>query len=467
MTITDLCFATLTEVATLVKDKEISPVELTEGMLDRIETVDSTLHSYITVLAESAIDSAQQAEREIMQGDYRGPLHGVPIAVKDLYFTAGVRTTCASKILADWIPDYDATVVKKLQTAGAVMLGKLNMTEFACIDYHPSYTAPLNPWNLNHWPGASSSGSAVAAAAGLCYGSLGSDTGGSIRFPAASCGVVGIKPTYGRVSRHGVFPLAESMDHVGPMARSVADAATLLGTIAGFDSQDCTSSREAVPDLLANLGAGVKSLRIGVDSSYCRDHADPQVSSAVSAAVDVMRDLGADIREVSVNHIDEAVAAWSVIFAAEAAAAHGETFPSRAADYGPGILVFLKMGVEVRGVEYAKAQVTRQKIKRVFEDLFLDIDLLLCPSTLSPPAPLPDNTAAEVADAKSVAVLLRTTAPTSLAGNPTISVPCGFTADGLPLSMQLIGRHFQEPLLCQAAYAYEQAVEWRRRRPPL
>ena len=465
MTTTDLCFTTLTELAGLIESKEVSPVEATQAELDRIEAIDGTLHSYITVLPDAAMRAAREAEQEIMRGEYRGPLHGVPVAVKDLFFTKDVRTTCASKILAHWVPDYDATVVAKLKAAGAVLLGKLNMTEFACIDYHPSYQRPLNPWNPGRWPGASSSGAGVATAAGLCYGSLGSDTGGSIRFPSACCGIVGIKPTYGRVSRHGVFPLAESLDHVGPMARSVSDAAALLRVIAGFDPDDPTSCRESVGDYFATMRNGIKAIRIGVDESYCKDHADPEVSAAVLAAAGVMRDLGADIREVSIHGVDEAVSTWSVIFAAEVAAAHETTFPSRAADYGSGIRTFLQQGVAVSGVEYAKAQVTRQVIRRTFDDLFQRVDLLLCPSALVPPPPIADPSSPVVIDPDSIKLQLRTTAPMSLTGSPTISLPCGFTAQGLPISLQLIGRHLDEALLCQAAHAYEQAMEWSERRP--
>jgi amidase len=467
MTTADLCFKTLTELAELIKRKEVSPVEVTRAVLDRIEAIDGKLHSYITVLPETAMKKAQEAEQAIMRGQYRGPLHGVPVAVKDLCLTKGVRTTCASKILADWVPDYDATVVERLNAAGAVLLGKLHMTEFAYAGYHPSYQPPLNPWDPGRWPGASSRGSGVATAAFHVLGALGSDTGGSIRFPSACCGIVGIKPTYGRVSRYGVFPLAESLDHIGPMTRSVADAAALLRTIAGFDPHDPTSRRETVRDYLLTLEGGVKNVRIGVDEAYCQNQVDPEVSAAVLAATRVLRDLGAVIQEVSVSRIDEALSAWFVICAAESAAAHENAFPSQADDYGPGLRAFLQSGVEVRGFEYAQAYATRQAIGRGFDDLFQKVDLLLCPSTPTPPVRIEDFPPQAIVERDNLLSLIRLTAPFDLTGSPTISVPCGFTPQGLPISLQLIGRHLEEALLCQAAHAYEQATEWHKRRPPV
>src|SRR5262249_11255487 len=260
-TATELLNKTLTEVAGLIKCREVSPVELTNAMLDRIGSLDGKLHSYLTVASDLALRQAKAAEREISKGDYRGPLHGMTIAVKDLCYTKDVRTTAASKILAEWVPSHDATVINKLYSAGAVLLGKLSLTEFAGIGYHSSVQRPLNPWHVDRWTGSSSSGSGVATAASLCFGSLGTDTGGSIRFPSAACGVVGVKPTFGRVSRFGIIPLAESLDHVGPMTRSVADAATVLQTIAGFDPEDSTTRREPVPNYLATLNKNLKGVR--------------------------------------------------------------------------------------------------------------------------------------------------------------------------------------------------------------
>ena len=466
--VAELCTKTITEVAALIKNKEVSPVELTQAMLERIEAYDGKLHSYLTVTADFALEQARAAEQEIVNGTYRSPLHGIPIAVKDLCFTKGIRTTCSSKVLADWVPDYNATVIDKLYGAGAVLLGKLNMTEFALSGYHPSIQPPVNPWNPDRWPGASSSGSGAATAASLCFGSLGSDTGGSIRFPSAACGIVGVKQTYGKVSRHGVFPLGESLDHVGPMTRSVADAAVMLRSIAGFDPKDPTSRRESVRDYLDLIYNDITALRIGVDEAFCTEGADPEVAQAVLATVNVFKDLGADIREVKVSGIDyETLDSWFTICAAEALVAHAETYPSRADDYGPTFRSFLEEGVKVTGADYVKAHIARQSVCRMIDDLWQDVDLLLCPSMSNVPVPLKDFSPHARLSRKGAASLLRHTAPFDFSGSPTISVPCGFSSDGLPLSLQLVGRHSEEGIVMQAGHAYEQATEWHTRHPAL
>jgi amidase len=461
----ELCSMTLVDVAGRIERKEISPVELTRALLDRIEAIDGKLHSYLTVTADLAMRQARTAEQEIGRGGYRGPLHGVPIAVKDLCFTKGIRTTCASKILADWLPEYSATVVERLAASGSVLLGKLGMTEFALSGYHPSIDPPVNPWAADRWPGASSSGSGVATATSLCFASLGSDTGGSIRFPSASCGIVGVKPTYGRVSRYGVFPLAESLDHIGPMTRCVADAAAMLQAIAGFDPLDPTTRRAVVPDYLEGLRGGVKGIRIGVDEKYCSAGADAEVASAVLAAGTVLENLGASLREVRVSHIDEAVGIWHTLCAAETAAAHERWYPSRAEEYGPTFRAFLADGVRVSGIDYAKADVTRQVVRRMLDDVMQQVDLLLCPSMPTLPMSLADFPPDAVLSRDASAPLLRHTAPFDLTGSPTISVPCGFSANGLPISLQLIGRADEEGLVMRAGHAYEQATSWHERRP--
>jgi amidase len=463
----ELCCKTLGEVAALIATRDLSPVELTRAVLDRIAALDGALHSYLTVTADLALRQARAAEQEIGRGTHRGPLHGVPIAVKDLCYTRGVRTTCASKILADWVPQFSATVVERLEAAGAVLLGKLGMTEFALSGYHPSISPPVNPWAADRWPGASSSGSGVATAASLCFASLGSDTGGSIRFPSASCGIVGVKPTYGRVSRYGVFPLGESLDHIGPMTRSVADAAVVLRAIAGFDPRDPTTRRAAVPDYLATLGDGVKGIRIGVDEKYGTEGVDPQVARAVLATRSVLADLGASIREVKVSGIHEATEVWYTLCAAETAAAHQRWYPSRADDYGPTFRAFLADGVKVSGIDYAKAAAAREVLRRMLDDLMQEVDLLLCPSMASQPMPLGDFPPDAVLSREASAPLLRHTAPFDLTGSPTISVPCGFSVEGLPISLQLVGRPDEEGLVMRAGHAYEQATKWHERRPPL
>jgi len=464
-TAAELCTKTLTEVAGLIKNKEISPVELTGAMLDRIAMYESKLYSYLTVTAELALRQAKEAEQEIVKGKYRGPLHGMPIAVKDLCFTKGIRTTCSSKILFNWIPDYNATVVEKLNAAGAVMLGKLGMTEFALAGYHPSIHPPVNPWDAERWPGASSSGSGVATAASLCFGSLGSDTGGSIRFPSAACGIVGVKPTYGKVSRYGVFPLGESLDHIGPMTRCVEDSAIMLRAIAGFDPKDPTTRRVTVRDYLDMLRNGVKGTRIGVDAEYCTKGVDPQVSASVLATTKVFQELGASIHEVKFPIGDDPF--WFTICAAETAAVHEQFYPARADDYGPTFRSFLEEGVKVKGTEYAQAHAKRQAVCRMLDDVLQKVDLLLCPSMPMPPMLTKDFRPDAPLSREASLGLLRHTAPFDLTGSPTISVPCGFSTEGLPMSLQLIGRHDEEGLVMQAGYAYEQATDWHTRRPTL
>ncbi len=464
-TMTELCTKTLTEVATLIREKEVSPVELTGAMLDRISMYDGQLHSYVTVTSNLALQQARKAEEKILRGGYRGPLHGVPIAVKDLFYTQNVPTTCGSPILSDWVPEYDATVIERLYAAGAVLLGKLTMTEFANISYHPSIQPAISPWNPGRWPGASSSGSGVATIASLCFGSLGSDTGGSIRFPAAACGVVGVKPTYGKVSRYGVFPLAASLDHVGPITRSVADAAVMLHAIAGFDSNDPTTRREPVPDFLESLSDGVVDLRIGVDEAYITTEVDPEISGAVLKAVRLLGDLGAGVREVKLSLINEAVAAWWVTLGSECAAAHEEKYSTWVNDYSPSLRAVIESGAKIPGSEYAKAYVARQAVCRMFDNLFQEIDILVYPTMgMAPPSVVdlpPDGTIRpELAE-----MLLRFIAPANVSGVPAMSVPCGFNSEGLPIGLQIVGRPGDEETLLRVGYAYEQATDWHRQRP--
>jgi len=462
---TATCESTLIDVARHLRTKEISPTELTKAMLERIARLDPALHSYLTLTPEVALRQARQAEQEIQAGQYRGPLHGVPVGIKDLCYTRGVKTTCASQILANWVPDHDATVVEKLAAAGAVMLGKLNMTEFAYGGYHPSLPVPVNPWAPDRWPGASSSGSAVATAAALCFASLGSDTGGSIRFPAAACGIVGVKPTYGRVSRFGVFPLAESLDHIGPMTRSVADAGAVLAAIGGFDPRDPTTRRDSLPNDLAGFTTDLRGLTIGLDERYCTEGTDPEVTRAVLATAPVFRDLGARLHTVNVTGIVAAADDWYAVCAVEAAAAHEAYFPARAAEYGPTFRALLEDGERTSARDYAKAQFRRREVCRIIDDLWQDVDLLLCPSMPTPPPPLAELRPDAVLPADAVAPLLRFTAPFDFTGSPTISVPCGFTAVGLPLSLQIVGRHGDEATILRAGHAFEQATDWHRRRP--
>ena len=464
---TPLHFKTITEVAGLIESKQMSPVELTTHMLDRIAVLDGRLKSYATLMADSALSAAKAAEREIQGGGYRGALHGVPIAVKDLCFTTGVRTMGGTRVLADHLPDFDATVVTKLEAAGAVLLGKLNLTEGAMAGYHPDFDIPVNPWSSEHWSGASSSGSGVATAAGLCFGSLGSDTGGSIRFPAAACGVVGLKPTWGRVSRYGVLALAESLDHVGPLTRSSADAGIMLQAIAGLDPHDPTSLPSPVPDMAEGVDRGVRGVRIGVDEQYITDDVDPELAEAVLSGVRALEGQGAELVEVRMPEMESFLAAWPVLCSAEAVAAHEATYPSRREEYGPWFRDWLDQGAGVTGAAYARANSQRAACNGLLRRLFDSIDVLACPSMPTPPFPVTARGLSGALDDGLDMSLLRFTAPSDFNGAPTISVPCGLNGEGLPLSLQFIGKHLEEKLLCRIGHAYEQATEWHAVHPPV
>jgi amidase len=462
---TDWHYATLTETAEAVRSRKISSVELTRAQLERIARLDPSLHSYATVTAELADMQARRADAEIAQGRYRGPLHGIPIAVKDLCDTAGIVTAAGMAIHADRVPDCDATVVKRLADAGAVLLGKLQLTEGAFVAHHPTITTPVNPWNRDYYAGASSSGSGVATAAGLCFASLGSDTGGSIRFPSAANGVTGLKPTWGRVSRHGVFPLAASLDHIGPMTRSAADAGVMLEAIAGIDPNDATTLAAPVPDYLADLHRGVRSLRIGVDAAYNDAESDSDVVAAVHAARKVFEELGAVFKDVQVPDPERVMAAWSSYCAVEAAIAHEATYPKRAAGYGK-LAQLIEAGHSTGAIDLMKAHHERLAFSGALAALFSEIDLLLTPTQ-----PRSDFTLTHEAElfatTEGLAGFLRFATPFDMAGTPTITLPGGFTAKGLPLSFQLVGRHLDEGLLVRAGHAHQQATAWHRRHPAL
>jgi amidase len=433
-------------------------VELTRVSLDRIGALDGILKSYATVMADQAMAAARLAESEIAAGHYRGALHGVPIAIKDLCFTAGVATMGGARVLRDFVPDFDGTVVQRLRDAGAVILGKLNLTEGAMAGYNPAFDIPVNPWGADRWAGASSSGSGVATAAGLCYGSLGSDTGGSIRFPAAACGTVGIKPTWGRVSRYGVLALAESLDHVGPMTRSAADAGIMLQVLAGHDPNDPTSLHALVPDMLAGLGRGVEGIRIGVDERYIGDEVDEEVAEAVLSGARLLEGLGARLVPVQMPETEYFSRAWAVLCAAEAAAGHRDTFPSRSDEYGPWFRGWLEKGHSHTAADYARANQARLACNGILAGVFADIDVLVCPSMTTPPGKVtPEELYGPMTEDEWT--WGRFTIPYDFNGAPTISLPAGLNREGLPLSIQFVGKHLAEPLLVQIGDAYERATQ--------
>ncbi len=466
MSDTSLHYKSISDLSNLISSKELSPIELTTALLQRIEQHDGHLKSYATVMVEQAKDTAKIAEQEIASGKYRGPLHGIPIAVKDLCFTKGVRTMGGAKVLKDHIPDYDSTIVKRLKDAGAVLLGKLNLTEGAMGGYHPEFDIPINPWNPERWTGSSSSGSGVATAAGLCSGSIGSDTGGSIRFPSAACGIVGLKPTWGRVSRYGVLPLAESMDHVGPMTRSVTDAGIMLEAIAGYDPNDPTSLPHPVPNMIESIDKGVKNIRIGFDEDFATKDVDTELTKAVCDGVELLEELGAKILKVQIPDMDEYALSWPTICSAEAVAAHSATYPSQWNSYGPWFQGWLDMGAQVTTADYIHASKLRAECTGHLKKVFQDIDVLVCPSMSAPPHVVSAEILYGPKETRT-ANFQRFTAPFDYNGAPTLSVPCGMNSEGLPLSIQFVGKHLAEPLLCQIGHTYQQATSWHNLHPDI
>jgi aspartyl-tRNA(Asn)/glutamyl-tRNA(Gln) amidotransferase subunit A len=453
----------IVETGERLRKREVSPVELTKDCLSRIEKLNPTLNAFITVTGESALTQARTAEAEILRGHWRGPLHGIPLALKDLIDTAGIRTTAASALFKDRIPEEDAEVVRRLKDAGAVLLGKQNLHEFA---YGGSsmishYGEVHNPWDPARIAGGSSGGSAASTAAGLCYGAIGTDTAGSIREPAALCGVVGLKPTYGRVSGRGVIPLSRSLDHIGPIARTVADVAVMLQAIAGYDAKDANSVEMPVGDLAA-IQDGSTRVKIGVPRKFFYADLDAEVASAVEDALGVLRSLGNDLLEIEIY-----VPTDRILQAAESYAYHRE-FISRSPElYQPETLRRIRTGEDISAAQVEQAErelkQTRSEIGKVFER----VDFLVTPTAPIPAPAISDLKSDPNALRPCELVLLRNTRPANVWGLPAISIPCGFTKAGLPIGLQIIGPHWREDRVLQLAYAYEQATDWHKRSPRL
>ena len=469
----EIPFLSATDLAELLKSRQVSPVEAAEAYLARIEQVDPALNSYITVTAEQALVEARQAEAEIAAGQYRGLLHGIPVAVKDQFCTAGVATTGGSEILRDYVPDYDATVMSKLKDAGAVLLGKLNMSEFAMGDaFHHPYGRPRNPWDMSRNPGTSSSGSGAATAAFLCATSLGEDTAGSIRGPAAFCGLVGIRPTWGLVSRYGMLASTWSMDAAGPISRTVADCAATLGAIAGYDPNDPYTRNAPVPDYLGGLDAGIRGLRVGVISDRVNaDGVEPDVRDAVNAAVAHMGELGAEVEDVSIPLIADSAAISTTLIYVDATAVHRQGLRDYPEKYDHNNRVRLLTGALVPAQAHQKAARLRQMLRDQILDALSRVDVLALPASSVQATPIPTEAGLSKNGKEDFLTMLggrRTyTSPFNVAGVPALSINCGFTSDGLPVGLQLVGRPFDEPTVLRAAYAYEQATEWHTRRPPV
>lgn len=465
----DLLLHPLSELAGLLRRKEVSPVEVVHLTLSRIAQLDPQLNSYITVLADSAREEARRAEKEIAAGQYRGPLHGIPVSIKDLFATRGVRTTCGSKVLADWVPEYDATAVARLRAAGAVLVGKTNMHEFAygVTNDNPFYGPAHNPWDPLRIPGGSSGGSGAAVAALLCSASLGSDTGGSIRIPSAVCGIVGLKPTYGRVSRFGAIPLAWSIDHVGPMARTVADAAVLLQALAGNDPKDPTSSQHPVPNYSEALTGDVRGVRLGIPQQYFFEHVDPEIRAGVESAIATLERLGARPVPVATPHLENCAAMEAHITLVEATAYHEHYLATRADDYGRGVRIDLEAGRYLLGTDYVKSQRARSLLQQVFAGVFAQVQVIVAP-TLPAFPPVIGELFVQSGDLREhvIDAFLRFNIPFNLTGLPAISVPCGFGSNGLPIGLQIAGKAFDEATVLRVGHAYQAHTDWHRRRPP-
>jgi len=454
----------ISEAAPLIEQRQLSPVELTTACIEASTALDPVLHAYLTPTYETALAESRRAADEIAAGRYRGPLHGIPLALKDLFETTGVRTTAGSPLRDAYVPAEDAEVVRRLKDAGAILLGKLNMHEWALgtTNVNAHYPSPRNPWDTAHVTGGSSGGSGAAVAAAMCLGSLGSDTGGSIRIPASLCGISGLKPTYGRVSTRGAVPLCWSLDHVGPMTRSAADCALVLQAIAGFDALDPLSEDVPMPEFAAFLERGVEGLRIGVarDFFFDEDVVDDAVAAAVRATVSVFERLGAVVEEVAIPEIvfrDDLSS-----YLAEAAGYHAQRLRETPEAFGPSVIARLAPAMSVSGVDYAAVRHRQAEAKLALRAVFGPVDLLLTPATVIAAPAFP-----EPGGEFPAALLGRNTRPFNITGVPAISIPCGFTAEGLPIGLQLAAPWWAEGTLLRAAHAYQQATDWHRSAPVL
>jgi len=460
-----LTYLSLAEVAHLIAKREVSPLEVTNTMLDRIAVVEPRLHSYYTIFAADALVAAKEAETQIRSGNYKGPLHGIPVAIKDIY-EAG-PTTGGSKLRKDYVARQDCTSVRKLKQAGSIILGKLATYEFAAgLPTLASYFQPArNPWNRDIDPGGSSSGSGAAVAAGLAYGAMGSDTGGSIRWPAFCCGIVGMKATYGRVSRAGVFPLSWNLDHTGPMTRTVEDCALMLQACAGYDPLDPASADEPVPNFSGKLGRDIKGMRIGIPRKLFMENCDKEILASFEAAVTQMATLGAEMRDVdSITFGEMSALLWPIV-AADAAAYHLEDMKTRPGDYNPDLRMILAIGTLVSATGYLQAQRVRDQVRRKMLQQLETVDLFMMPTTGFMPGPIrsePPVGSFITSDSFSIYTPLM-----NLTGFPTLALPCGFSAAGLPMGFQLAGKPFDETTVFQAGYAYEQSTPWHQRHPAL
>ncbi len=466
----ELIYLSLREAADRLRQRALSPVALLDAMAARTAAVEPRLNAYVRPMFDQARAEAEAAEREIAAGQYRGPLHGIPVALKDNYWTRGVTTAAGAKLLADFVPPEDGAVVAKLRAAGAIISGKTNMHELAIggSTTNPHYGPTHNPWRLDCIPGGSSGGSAAAVAAGCCFAATGTDTAGSVREPAAYCGLVGIKPTYGRVSIRGIVPLSWSLDHAGPLTRTVEDGALVLQAIAGYDPQDQCSADVPVPDFTAELGRGVGGLRLGVPRPYFFDQLDAEVAATVETAIGVLRDLGASVEEVAFERAAWAPALFPLISRPEAASYQEELLRTRPDDYGD-VRVQVELGKLVLATDYLRAQRLRTAMRQELEGLFTRVDALVMPTTRTVAHPIgqPFTEVAGRPVPNTSHLWVGLTVPFDLTGTPAVSVPCGFVANGLPIGLQIAGRAWDEATILRIAAAYEAATSWHQQHPSL
>ena len=463
----DLTSLTLTAASELIATRAISPVELTRAHLERIERLNPQLNCYLTVGTEMALEQARQAEYELAQGLRRGPLHGIPLALKDLFETAGMRTTAGSSFFSDFIPAQDAFVVEKLRKAGAVLLGKTNMHEIALgiTNENPHFGDCCNPWDVRRISGGSSGGSAAALAGGLCLGALGSDTGGSIRIPASLCGIVGLKPTYGRISLRGAMPLSWNLDHAGPMARRVMDAALLLFAISEYDPSDPAAIRPPQRDYTALPSEEIDGWRVALAADeFFTDPAsvDSEVLAAVRQAAGVFARLGASVEETAFPGARQAALANGLMVVSDAAALHKERLENQPERFGVDVRTRLQTGATVSASEYIQARRTQVELRRQFESFFERYDLLLTPTT-----PITAHVRGSMDAVERARLLTRFTAPFNLTGLPALSIPCGFSREGMPIGLQLVGRAWEDARLLRAAHLYEETTDWHNETPPI
>lgn len=467
MVLEDLAFRSLKDVREILHRREISSRELVESQLGRLEALEPRFNAFITVTREEALRAAQDADQSAARGESLGPLHGIPLTLKDLFWTRGVRTTSGSKVCADFVPREDATAVRKLREAGAVFLGKTNLHEFAygvsCVN--PHYGPVHNPWDEERISGGSSGGSAAALAAGIGYGSMGTDTGGSIRIPSALCSTVGLKPTYGRVSRYGATPLAWSLDHVGPMTRSVVDTAILFEIIAGHDVNDPSSVRRGVDRVSDRLDELPSSLAMGIDTTFFFDRIDTDVQEVVEQAIRDFEDLGLERVDVQLPEVEHLGVCRNVIAFSEATSYHEKNLRERPDDYGPSVRELLRLGLCIRATEYLAAQRARREIIQRFKNAFRSFDILICPTAAAPAPKIDDDELSNGEELRSG--LLRLCGPFNALGFPALSLPCGFARSGLPVGLQIVARPFDESLLLKVGHAYEHTHSWRDRHPKL